>query len=257
MKKLILSLLCASVSALAAQPAPSAPSVLIVADEFPAMEILAGKLRASENIESKIVKQTEMPKDLAAFRAVIVYIHGDMRAPAEKAFINYTQAGGKLILLHHSISSGKRKNQLWIPFTAVNLPYGEFKDGGYHWIDPVTLDIVNLAPLHYITTHNVKFPLSITYNSSTLGGGERKYPGFTLPETEVYLNHVLTGERTVLLGLKYKEAATGRTYMQDTAGWVQPSGKGCIVYLMAGHSVKEFEHPIYLQLVLNAVTFKP
>ncbi len=257
MKRLILSLLCAGMAALAAQPAPGAPSVLIVADEFPAMELLAGKLRAAENIDSKIVEQTKMPKDLAAFRAVIVYIHGDLRQSAERAFINYTQAGGKLILLHHSISSGKRKNQLWIPFTAVTLPFGEFKDGGYHWIDPVTLDIVNLAPLHYITAHNVKFPQSIAYESPTLGGGERKYPGFTLPETEVYLNHVFAEARTVLLGLKYKEAATGRVYMQDTAGWVKPSGKGWIIYLMAGHSVKEFEHPVYAQMVLNAVTFKP
>ena len=33
-----------------------------------------------------------------------------MGEPAEKTFIQYAESGGKLVLLHHSISSGKRPN---------------------------------------------------------------------------------------------------------------------------------------------------
>ena len=112
MKSLIIALFLSTGAAFAAG------SVLIVADEFPAMEVLAAKLKAAEGIDCKIVKQTEIPADLSQFRAMVVYIHGDMKDPAEKAFINYARGGGRLILLHHSISSGKRRNQFWIPFVS-------------------------------------------------------------------------------------------------------------------------------------------
>lgn len=228
-------------------PALAATDVLIVADEFPAMEILAARLKSGEGIDSKIVKQTEMPADLTAFRAVIVYIHQDMREQAEKKFIEYANSGGRLILLHHSISSGKRKNQYWIPFVGVMLPWGEFRDGGYRWIDPVTLDIANLAPDHYITSHKIQYDAKVAC-------GKGECPGFTLTNTEVYLNHTFTAPRTVLLGLKYTDPQSGKTYMQDTAGWVKRAGKGWLLYFMPGHSVEELKHPIYSQIVLNAVT---
>ena len=85
----------------------AAGDVLIVADEIPAMELLAGKLKAEEDITSKVVLQTAMPADLSAFSAVMVYIHKGLDAAPEHAFIEYAKGGGKLILLHHSFSSGK------------------------------------------------------------------------------------------------------------------------------------------------------
>lgn len=227
--------------------------VLIVADEFPAMQALAEKLKAAEGIDGTLVKQTEMPAELGAFPAVIVYIHGDLREQAERKLIDYANGGGRLILLHHSISSGKRKNQLWIPFVGVTLPFGEFADGGYRWIDPVTMEIVNLAPGEFITTHKVEWEGKTAYASADLGGGEKEYPSFTLHDTEVYLNHVFTGPHTILLGLKYRDAKTGKTYMQDRAGWYKRAGKGWVLYFMPGHSVNEFSHATYLRIVLNAV----
>ena len=92
---------------------------MIVADEIPAMEIVAKALKIHENIASKIVLQTKIPNDLSAYMAVLVYIHKDLNPAAEKAFIDYTKAGGKLILLHHSISSLKRKNADWFAFMGV------------------------------------------------------------------------------------------------------------------------------------------
>ena len=231
-------------------PAFAAGTVLIVADEFPAMEVLSAKLKSTESIDSKIVKQTEIPVDLSPFRALIVYIHGDMKDPAEKVFINYARNGGRLILLHHSISSGKRRNQFWIPFVGVNLPYGEFENGGYRWIDPVNMDVVNLAPGNYVTTHNITYDTKIFY---TRAGVVKEYDGFHLEQTEVYLNHVFLEPRTVLLGLKYKEEKTGKTYMQDRAGWYKRTGKGHLFYFMAGHSAREFTLPVYAQMVVNSI----
>ncbi|MBI3849278.1 MAG: ThuA domain-containing protein [Verrucomicrobia bacterium] len=231
--------------------------VLIVADEFPAMELVAAKLKSEERITSKVISQTELPASLAPFDAVIVYIHKELSASAEAALIDYTKAGGKLVVLHHSISSAKRKNPHWFSFLEVALPESDVAAGGYKWIHPVTLDFVNLAPRHYIMTNRVNYPAQISYattNAPVRNGG---LPGFTLEESEVYLNHALTGPRTLLMGFKYVDAGTKTTYMQDTAGWIKPTGKGWIIYLSPGHSVKDFENPTFARIVLNAVVWKP
>jgi len=235
----------------------SSNNVLIVADEFPAMEVLATRLKASEGIDSTLVKQTAIPQDLSKFSALIVYIHLKMEEPAEKTFIQYAESGGKLVLLHHSISSGKRPNKYWFPFLKIDLPEGDFEKGGYRWIQPVTIELVNLAPKEYITTHKLTYPSEITYVSSEAGGDAKPYPGVKLEGSEVYLNHVFLGPRTILLGLKYTDAKTGKTYMQDRAGWYMPAKKGWVIYLMAGHSARDFENPTYGQIVTNAVTFLP
>src|SRR5438067_780273 len=123
--------------------------VLIVADELPAMDVLASKLKKEEHINSKIVSQKELPESLSTFEAVAVYIHKDLAETAENAFISYAQAGGKLVLLHHSINSGKRKNTHWLSFLSVTLPEGDVKHGGYKWIEGVSLALVNLNLNHF------------------------------------------------------------------------------------------------------------
>src|SRR4051812_1446050 len=131
---------------------------LIVADEFPAMEVLAAKLKSEEHINSKLISQKELPQNLATFEAVVVYIHKDLSETAENAFIAYALGGGKLVLLHHSISSGKRKNAHWFSFLGVSLPEGDVAHGGYKWIEAVSLDLVNLNPNHFIMTNKVTYP---------------------------------------------------------------------------------------------------
>jgi hypothetical protein len=231
--------------------------VLIVADEFPAMQIVASKLKAEENIESKVVSQKEMPTDLSPFTAVVVYIHGALSETAENAFIAYTRAGGKLVLLHHSISSGKRKNAHWFGFLGISLPEGDVSSGGYKWIEGVTWDLVDLNPNHFIMTNQVRYPASIAYISTNTPSRQESLPGFTLEHSEVYLNHVHSEPRTLLMGLKFTDSKTGTTYMQDRAGWIKPAAKGTLIYLMPGHTSKDFENTAYSRIVLNAVVYKP
>lgn len=233
----------------------AAGNVLIVADEFPAMDILAAKLKATEGIESTIVSQTEIPSDLSKYSALVVYIHKSIGEPAEKAFIRYAESGGKLVVIHHSIGSGKRANRYWFPFLKISLPGGDFEKGGYRWILPVAMELVNLAPKEYITSHKVKYPSKIAYTSSDKGGGTKMYPGFKLEDTEVFLNHALNAPRTILLGLKCTDPKTGKTYMQDRAGWYMKAGKGTVMYFMAGHSAKDFGNSAYAQILVNALTF--
>jgi len=231
--------------------------VLIVADEFPAMQFLAEKLKSEENISSKVISQKELPENLAAFEAVAVYIHKDLSENAENGFIAYALGGGKLILLHHSISSGKRKNAHWFSFLGVSLPEGDVNHGGYKWIEGVSLDLVNLNPNHFIMTNRVSYPRQICFASTNASGQALRLPGFTLDHSEVYLNHVLSNPPTLLMGLRYMDQKTGVLYMQNRAGWIKPSGKGCIIYLMPGHTVEDFENTAYSRIVLNAVIFKP
>ena len=229
----------------------AASDVLIVADEFPQMKLFANMLERRAKTHCITVEQSNMPPDLSQYRTVVVFIHRVMQEATEKKLIEYANAGGKLLILHHSISQAKGKNRFYFDFLGMKLPGGDLSQGGYKWIEGVKLSIVNLAPDSYITTHNIKYPEQINYN-------QRQHPGFTLDNTEVYLNHTfIDGEdKKVLLGFKYQDADTGRVYMQDRAGWLKKAGKGWIIYFMPGHESDDFENPCYQQLLLNALDAK-
>ena len=233
-----------------------AGDVLIVADEFPAMEVVSGKLKGEENVSSRLIDQKDLPDSLKDFDAVVVYIHGGLSEKAENAFIDYAKNGGKLVLLHHSISSGKRKNAHWFSFLGVSLPEGDLSKGGYKWIEGVSLSLVNLNASHFIMTNRVEWPERIAFSTNS-SSSAKDLPGFTLHESEVYLNHVHTEPRTILMGLKYTDAKTGETYVQYTSGWIKPAGKGWVIYLMPGHTRHDFENATYGRIVANAIIYKP
>lgn len=239
--------------ALAAFPAAAA-GILMVADEIPAMEVLSKQLKSRAGSSTTITTQDKLPSDLSAFPVVMVYIHKDIDEPAERAFIAYAKNGGKLILLHHSISSGKRKNQLWFPFLAISLPTGGIREGGYKYYDPVTFQVVNLAPTHFITTNKVTYEEKVPFEAE--GFSSRDYPAFTAANTEIYLNHVFSGPRTTLLGIKYNDPQSQKLFMQPTAGWYRPAEKGTVMYFMVGHNARDFDHPAYAQILANAILFK-
>ncbi|GAB3892233.1 hypothetical protein GCM10028803_04840 [Larkinella knui] len=232
-----------------------AQDVLIVADEIPAMEVLARRMQQREGLTSKIVTQTNLPATLANFRAVIVYIHQDLDSIPEKAFVSYTQKGGKLLCLHHSISSAKRKNKLWFSFLGIDLPKKDASEGGYQYVGDVDMAVVNLAPQHFITTHKITYPELIAYTQEGEPKG-KPVPGFVLSKTEGFLNHQFLSPRTRLLGFKFTDAS-GQVWMQDRSAWCMPVGKGWLFYSQPGHAVSDFDNPIYTQLIANAILFTP
>jgi hypothetical protein len=233
-------------------------SVLIVADEFPAMEYVAGKLKSVENVNARVVWQTNLPPELSAFSAVMVYIHKDLKEGPEKAFIKYAEGGGKLIVLHHGVSSGKRKNKYWFKFLGLTLPEADVDAGGYKWIKDISQQVVNLSD-HFITTSKVIYPEKVAFHPA----GEEKEklrPGFTLEKnSEVYINHTLAADptRQILLGYRYTDKTSGKTYMQATYGWLKPTGKGWTLYLQPGHSLDDLKHPTFERILLNALVWKP
>lgn len=237
-KKLLL------VSLLLCAPLLADFDVLVVADEMPAMDVLARAMYDRARARLHMTTQDVLPAKMSDYPAVIVYIHQHITPAAEHAFLDYVRGGGRLVLLHHTISSQKRENKDWLPAFDMTLP------DTYKYFDPVTIDVVNLAPGNFITTNQVRWRQKFEYNGKQLDG-------FELQGTEAYLNHTFQGPRTPLLGLKFTEPKTGQVYMQDTAAWYKPVGKGLVFYFMPGHNAFDFDNGIYAQILANALLFKP
>lgn len=232
--------------------AGAAESVLIIKDEWPQMQVLADYLNKKGGLEVELTDQDNIPAELSSYRAVILYIHRTLQEPTELAVIRYARQGGRLIVLHHSISSGKRANRHWFDFLNIRLPNAPLDKGGYAYRDPVTVQLINLAPDHYITRHDLKWPETADYDSTPV-------PAVTLTHTEVYLNHAFTDEKEkqVLCGLKYFDQASGRWYQQARSAWLQKTGQGYLFYFMFGHKNNDFENPVITQLLLNSLTWQP
>lgn len=250
--------------ALLAGPA-MAQQVLIVQDERPQVEVLAEFLEDEGDLAVTLVEQEALPDDLPAYDAVLLFIHGDLAEATERRVIDYTEAGGRLVLLHHSISSGKAENAHYFDFLGLRLDHPEASSepvepgAGYGWRHDVALTLVNLNSGHYITSHAVDWDETVAYTPSDAPSVEADYPALTLEDSEVYLNHKFTDGRakTVLLGMKYYDDRVDALFMQDRAAWTKTQGAGEIVYFMPGHVTADYEHPSIAQMILNSITWQP
>jgi len=234
------------------------PGVLIIQDERPQMDVLAKFLTEKGKLHVKIIDQQSLPKQLSAYKAVIVFIHGQLHEQTERAIIDYTKAGGRLVCLHHSISSRKAENKFYFDFLGMQLNKGPMEDGGYAW-KASSWTLVNLNSRHYITNHNIEWNEQVTYTSSDQPSAEKNYPCIGLKDdSEVFINHKFTDgrEKTVLCGLIYTDKASGKTYMQDRGAWIKNRGKGTIVYLMPGHCASDYQNENIARMVLNAVNWQ-
>ena len=231
------------------------PRVLIIQDELPQMEVLTKFLEERGKLSVAITEQQSFGEQLSSYKAVIVFIHRDLHEKTEKAIIDYTKAGGRLICLHHSISSKKAQNKFYFDFLGMQLNKGAMQDGGYAWKQG-SWSLVNLNSRHYITNHKVEWKDKVRYTSSDQPSVEKPYPCIRLKEdSEVFVNHRFTDgrQKTVLCGLVYTDKATGKTYMQDRGAWIKRQAKGTVVYLMPGHCVSDYENENIAQMILNAV----
>jgi hypothetical protein len=239
------------------------PGVLIIQDEMPQIETLSAFLEKETQVT--IVDQDHLPASLEEYEAVIIFIHKQLFEPTEVAMIDYTKKGGRLILLHHSVSSAKAKNTYFFDFLGIRLDhpetsrYPQAPNEGYAWTDPVTVYMVNLNPNHFIVNHNIEWNDSIQYQSSDQPSILRTFPCIRFPESEVYLNHKFTDgrEKTVLCGLKFYDTRNLTWYFQDRAAWIKPQGRGHIVYFLPGHTAKDYENKNMTQMILNAITWNP
>ena len=231
------------------------PKVIIVQDEIPQMEVLAKFLREKGKLSIAVTDQRSFPEDLSVYDAVIVFIHGNLEENTEKSIINYTKNGGKLICLHHSISSKKAQNKFYFDFLGMRLDKGPMEKGGYKWKQS-SWSLVNLNSKHFITNSDVNWDEKVNYTPSDYPSSKRAYPCINLKhDSEVFINHKFTDgrEKVVLCGIVYHDTENNKTYMQDRGAWIKRQGKGTIVYFMPGHIASDYENSNISQMILNAI----
>ncbi len=239
--------------------------VLIIEDEMPQMEALSGFLQEKGGLDVQTVDQKNLPRDFTVYKAIIVYIHEKLFPETERAVIDYTKNGGRCIILHHSISSGKAKNEFYFDFLGIRLDSPEkskfpvVPGEGYGWVDPVTLTLINLNPDHYVTSHNVTWEDRILYTPSDNPSVEGLYSCLSLDSSEVYMNHKFIDgrEKTVLCGIKFLDERNGRLFMQDRGAWIKDQGKGKVFYFQPGHRPEDYKNNNVSQMILNAIVWNP
>ncbi len=239
--------------------APKPAEVLVIQDELPQMKVLASFLQEKGRLSVTIRDQASLPRDLSAYRAVLVFIHRDLQDTTEKAIIDYTQKGGRLICLHHSISRVKAANKFYFGFLGVRLDQGPMAAGGYAY-KASGWSLVNLNPRHYITSFQVDWTQTTAYTPSDAPSVEGTYASIRLADdSEVFINHKFTDgrEKAVLCGLVYHDKEANRTYMQDRGAWIKEQGKGIIIYFMPGHTASDYQKNGISQMILNAIRWTP
>jgi len=232
--------------------------LLIVADEWEPMQVLATRLQAEGLYQVSSIDQDGPDLDFAQFKAIFVYIHRVLEAYVEDALIDYALNGGRLIVLHHAIASAKVANPKWLAFLGIYIAPRD--DPARPWrVITGTHTLVNLNPHHYITTHKVSYERMVDYLSSDVPSAPGRYPAFDLVETEVFLNQHFTDGRakTVLFGFQITDPQHGQRYMQDRSGWYKPVGQGWLFYLQPGHAAGDFQHQSFWQIVLNCLAWEP
>jgi hypothetical protein len=192
--------------------------------------------------------------------AILMYVHGVLDEAVGKRLIDFTRAGGRLVILHHGIASAKNSSPYWMEFVGMEILPRNAPEYPWATLYGVDFEMVDLAPGHPITTQRVTYPGTTTYSrSEAQRGKEQKLASFVIPNNEAYLNQrFLPGhQRTLLFGMKCKDPVGGAVYMQDTGGWLMRAGKGWMFYLQPGHFGKDFEVPQFRQILLNCLGWKP
>ena len=237
----------------------AAESVLIVADEWPQMDVLADYLHGKGGYDIEKVEQDELPTDLSGYDGVFQFVHGTLKDGPAQALMDHAENGGRLIVIHHGISSAKTKTKGWLSFLGMELDRSTNAKHPYGWVHGVSLTLVNLNPNHYITSHNVTYQREIEYQSSDQPSKPVELPALEFRNTEVFLNHQFADGRakTVLFGFHYKDPKSGKVYMQDRSGWFKRAGRGHVFYFQPGHAVSDFENRDYCQILLNCLTWNP
>lgn len=242
----------------------AAENVLIVADKADEMPKLR-KLLSTDGRKVDQVGQKQLDvKTLKNYDAVAVYIHEVILEPVETALIDYTQNGGRLVVVHHALASAKMKNPRWLKFLGVALYPRNDPQAPWLVSAEATFDLINLAPKHFITSNKIEYPKKVAYRSERGNISGSEFPAFTMTDTEIFHNQRQTdlSDKTLLLayrleGERAEKLPKNVPAFEESAGWLKPSGKGWIVYLQQGHSSKDFGHPIFSRILLNALDWKP
>ena len=244
-------------------------SVLLMSDGSDDLENFREKLEEGGWHVSRLTQEgflaSEEYLDFSIYGSLIVYIHQPLHPVVEEALISYAEMGGKLLLLHHTLASAKIENPEWLKFLGVTILPGDKK---FPWIVTANTShvLVNLAPGHYITSHQVHYDREVDFSFAGRPDLEGTFPAFQLEDTEIFHNQLLSDdkERVFLFGYRMIDGKQGKIpgqpvipRMEPTSGWYKPAGKGWVFYLQPGHTELDFENRSFFQVILNCLNWEP
>lgn len=235
-------------------------TVYVVADEFEQMEVLDAFLQANGPFRLHILEQADFPKTLPPdTTAVIEFVHGQLSDAIAATIMEYTLGGGRTLVIHHGLSSGKKSTKGWYKFLGVNLDASPDCPHPYGWLHDVDFQLVNLQPNHYITSNHVVYSATATYRPSDTPSETQSLPALSFANSEVFINHQFTDgrEKQVLFGFSFQHPQTGEVIQQDRSGWMKKKGRGWLFYLHPGHTVEDFKTLGYCQIIQNCLDWSP
>lgn len=147
-----------------------------------------------------------------AYDVLVYFSHriptGPSGAADQEAFVSAVEdfliAGGGMVSLHHGsyVTAGKESIQELIGGTA---------SGAVPWNTVEGQNVINVSPGHFVTTHEVEYPGSATYEDPARSVPLATYPFFNNTPDERYVDFELNGtagEVTVLFGSDYDQDGT-------------------------------------------------
>jgi hypothetical protein len=238
-------------------PGAAQASLYAVHDTPEPMEALKSslsRLGLAVSVEDQAAFRSHMRSINA--RAIFMYIHNEFDPEVENFLISYAEAGGRLIVLHHGMASGKMRSARWPEFLGVRILPRDHPEHPWKVLRGNYL-LVKLDPLHWVVNHKVEFPKTVSYTPSDTPSAAQQLPAIELPDTELFHDQLFTDGRrkTVLLGMKGE--IDGQVVMQDRGGWLMPAGKGWVFHFQPGHFARDFTDPNYARILANAVEWKP
>jgi hypothetical protein len=222
-------LLAASAAVMGADSRRNA--VVIVHDEEEPMRALAAGLEKAHAMKPALMDQKDWSGDAL-----------------NKA---HAETGGRLVVLHHGIASAKNANPRWLALAGIRMLPRD--DPAHPWkVLRGTYHLVNLNPRHYVTTNRVRYPVEVRYTPSDAPAAEQLLPALEFPDTEIFLNQLITDgrEKTILFG--FQTEVDGKKYVQDRGGWFKKTGAGHLFYFQPGHFARDFTSA-YIQIIANAI----
>ncbi len=234
-----------------------ASCVAVMSDEWEPLEPLLERLRAQPDIAAvQTFDQDSLPAELPRYRGIFMYVHRTLRPEVVRALVDYTRAGGRMIIPHHGIASSKVRSPEWLDFVGVRIAPRDDPDRPWRVIADVTHTFVNVRPGHYITSHRVAYDAQQPFQVSP-DSAPRVLPALRFPDTEVFVNqqHAPGRNKTILFGSLCVDPHSGEEISLPGTGWLEPSGAGWIFYFQPGHRPEDFQHPAYQQILLNCLTW--
>ena len=118
-----------------------------------------------------------------------------------EAVENYLIAGGGMISFHHGSYSTNGKQ-------SIQSVIGATASGSVPWNVVDGQNVINVSPLHFITTNSIEYPSQVNYSDLDRGVPAGTYRSFNNTPDERYLSFEINndaGEFEVLFGSNYSQ----------------------------------------------------